>query len=182
MATTKNILIAQRYSEALLQLAREGKVTYGKIGEDLALVRDTLNQSSDLAAFLVNPVMSADNKKEIVGKIFSSEIDKLILNFLFVLIEKDRFRVFSEVIESYNKALDDINNVQRISVSSAVDLTEDAKSRLKAKLEGKLRKSVAFDWTINPEIIAGLIIKMGDNVIDMSMKHKLEDLSKNIVK
>ncbi len=182
MTTTKNILIAQRYSDALLQLAKEGKVTYGKIGDDLSLIKETLAQSADLAEFLVNPVISTENKKEIVNKIFSGEIDNFVLNFLGVLIEKGRFGVFSEVIETYNNALDDINNIQRVSVTSAVDMTEDAKGRLKIKLEQKLKKSVAFDWNVNPEIIAGLVIKMGDNVIDMSMKHKLEDLSKNIVK
>ena len=61
-------------------------------------------------------------------------------------------------------------------------MSNEAQSKLKNKLEEKLKKNVVLDLVINPEIIAGLVIKMGDNVVDMSLKHKLEDLSKNIIR
>lgn len=178
----KNGLIADRYAEALAEIAKSDLLTYEKISADLKTIENILNQSPDLDEFLNNPLMSSEDKKEIINKVFTDEIDVLTVNFLKILIDKNRFSIFREIINSYNKILDSNNNVSRIQVTSAVILTDDAKVRLKAKLEAKLKKSVTLDWDINPEIIAGLVIKMGDNIIDTSLKHKLEDLNKAITK
>lgn len=182
MVNTKDTLIAERYSDALIEIAKEGKLAYSKISENLNMVSEILSQSKDLAEFLTNPLVSVEDKKEILEKVFSNEVDSLIINFLKLLVDKNRFFVFDEIVNSYNKSLDDINNISRIQVTSAVALNEDAKKRLKEKLENKLRLNVVLNLDINPEIIAGLVIKIGDNVIDMSLKNKLEDLSKNITR
>jgi len=183
---TKNILIAERYAEALVEIAKDGtsggKLTYSKIGEDLNLIKEILMQSKDLNDVLINPIVSAEKKKEIVDKVFSDEVDFLIINLLKVMIDKDRFSVFSDVLDAYNKSLDGINNISRVNVTSAVEMSAESQDKLKHKLEEKLRKSVVLDLDINSDIIAGLVIKIGDNIIDMSLKHKLEDLSKNIMK
>lgn len=182
MAVTKNTIIADRYADALVKTARDGKLAFEKISDDLNLVKSTLNQSKDLNEFLTMPLVSIDDKKEIIDKVFSKEIDTLIINFLKVMIDKNRFELFDYVLESFNKSMDSINNISRIKVTSAVEMTEDAKKKLKIKLEEKLKKNVIFDLDINQDIIAGLVIRIGDNIIDMSLKHKLEDLSKNIMK
>lgn len=182
MTKTKDILIAERYSQALVEIAQEGKLTYEKIGSELNLIKNTLALSKDLDEFLNNPLISADDKKEILIKVFSTELDELIINFLKLLIDKNRFNVFGEIIEAYNKALDNINNISRIKVTSAVEMSKELQQKLKSKLENKLNKNVVLDLEINANIIAGLVIKIGDNIIDMSLKHKLEDLSKSIVR
>lgn len=182
MTNTKNIVIADRYADALVKIAQDGKLTFEKIHTDLNTVKEILTQSKDLSEFLANPIMSAESKKEVIDKVFSNETDALIVNFLKVLVDKNRFEAFDEVLDSYNKYLDEINNISRIEVTSAVKMSEDSENRLKIKLEEKLKKNVVLDLNINPDIIAGLIIKIGDNVVDMSMKHKLQDLSKSITR
>lgn len=179
---TKNTLIAQRYADALVRLARDGKLTFEKISKDLNLIKEILEQSKDLQAVLVNPVVSTDDKKEIINKVFSNEIDVLIINFLKLLTDKNKFGIFEDVLEAYNKSIDSINNIKKVSVTSAVTMPTDAQSRLKQKLEEKLKANVVLDLNINKDIIAGLVIKIDDNVIDMSLKHKLEDLSKSITR
>lgn len=180
MTSTKNTLIAERYAEALVEIAKDGKLTFEKISTDLNLIKEILAQSKDLNEFLINPVTAAEDKKEIVDKVFTNEIDGLIINFLKVLIDKDRFSAFEDILEAYNVSLDRRNNISRVQVTSAVDMSEEAKAKLKQKLETKLRKNVVLDLETNANIIAGLVIKIGDNIIDMSLKHKLEDLSKNL--
>lgn len=184
MTTTQNKYntIAKRYSDALIEIINDGKLTYKKASSDLNLIESTLKQSADLDKFLTNPLISSADKKEIINRVFSEDVDAVIINFLKVLVDKDRFEAFGEIVVTYNEALDKINNLSRIQVTSAIELSEDTKNRLKNKLEAKLQKTVALDWEINSGIIAGLVIKMGDNVIDTSLKHKLEDLSKTITK
>lgn len=180
MTNTKNILIADRYSDALVELAKEGALTFEKISSDLKLIKDTLEQSSDLNEVLINPVVSIENKKEIIDKVFSADVDVLVLNFLKVIIDKERFDTFLEICDSFAKARDAVENISRVEVVSAVEMSQDAKAKLKSKLEEKMHKNVVLDLKINPQIIAGLVISIGDNVIDMSLKHKLEDLSKKL--
>lgn len=182
MANSGNILVADRYADALVKLAQEGKLTFSKISADLSTIKDILNQSKDLDAFLTNPLTSIDDKKEIIEKVFSNEIDVLIINFLKVLVDKNRFSAFAEVFDSYNKYLDNINNISRVKVISAVEMSKEAEGRLKEKLEAKLKKNVVLDLNIDASIIAGLVIKIGDNIVDMSLKHKLEDLNKNLIR
>ena len=182
MVNKKNTLIANRYAEALVQIAKSGKLSFENVSANLNLVKETLETSKDLDTFLTNPIISIEDKKEIVNKVFADEINVLILNFLKVIIDKNRFDTFPEIFETYSKAIDDINNISRISVTSAVEMSKEAQARLKEKLELKLRKNVILDLNINTDIIAGLVINIGDNVIDMSLKNKLEDLSKNIIR
>lgn len=179
---TKNTIIAQRYADALVRIAKEGKLTFEKISKDLNLVKEILTSSKDLNEVLVNPVVSIEDKKEILDKVFSSEIDVLVINLLKLLTDKNKFNIFDEVLEAYNKSIDSVNNIKRVLVTSAVTMPEDAKNRLKQKLEEKLKANVVLDLNINKDIIAGLVIKIDDNVIDMSLKHKLEDLSKSIIR
>lgn len=182
MENTKNILIADRYAEALVKIAKDGKLTFEKISADLNSINEILSQSKDLYEILINPVVSIENKKEIIDRVFSNEIDALIINFLKILVDKNRFNAFDEIISSYNKAIDKVNNISRVDVTSAVEMNDEAKNKLKNKLEEKMKLNVILNLNVNPDIIAGLVIKIGDNVIDMSLKHKLEDLSKNIIR
>lgn len=178
----KQHLIANRYANALVELVKSELLSYEKVSADLNIIEQILDQSTDLNEVLKNPIISIEDKKEIITKVFSNEVDVLIVNFLKVLVDKDRFGAFAQIVVAYHEILDQINNLVRVKVTSAVDLKEDAKSRLKEKLENKLQKEVTFDWKINSEIIAGLVIQMGDNVIDTSLKYKLEDLSKSITR
>jgi len=184
MAKTQNKhhIISKRYSDALVELTKSTDLSYDKIYSELMIVENTLSQSPDLNDFFNNPLISVEDKKDIIDKIFTNEIDSLMVNFLKVLVDKDRFSAFEEITRTFKDAVDKVNNISRVKVTSAVNLSEEAKNRLKNKLEEKMKKIVTLDWEINPEIIAGLVIQMGDNVIDSSLKNKLEDLSKTITK
>lgn len=182
MTNTKNTLIAERYAEALVSIANTGELSFEKILNELDSIKQTLVLSSDLSAVLVNPIISIENKKEILTSVFQNEISTIMLNFLKVLIDRNRFDVLDDILVVFKASIDKINNVKRIEVTSAVAMSDESSEKLKTKLETKLKASVILESQINPEIIAGLVIKIGDNVIDMSLKHKLEDLSKNITK
>ncbi len=182
MTDTKNILIAQRYSQALSDMAKEGVLSYEQINDNLTRISDILNSSNDLKEFLINPLVSADDKKDVLNQIFSNETDSVILNFLKVLIDKKRFDAFDEIVLSYRTDLDKINNISRVKVVSAVEMTVEEKDRLIAKLSQKMNKQVILETEVDEEILAGLVIKIGDNVIDTSLRHKLDELEKSIMK
>ena len=171
-------LTAKRYSDALLELSQDSD----KIRKELEEIVDTLSSSQDLKDFMSNPVISIEDKKSVIEKIFAGKIDKTLLNFLKLLVYKDRFNLIDEILESYSKDVDKQKNIQKVSVISAIELDEELKSKLINKLAQKLNKNIELETQLDKDIIAGLVIKTEDNVIDMSLKHKFEEMKKEIAK
>ena len=182
MNNDKNILAAKRYAEALVDFGKAEKISYVSIATDLANIQTILSKSSDLYATLTNPLISNEDKEEIIENVFTKDIDTLIINFLKILVEKNRFNLIYDVIQVYNSMLDDINGIARIEVTSAVELNDIEQADVQAKLASKLKKQIVIKYKIDKSIIAGLIIKMGDNIIDMSVARKLEDYKMALTK
>ncbi|MBQ6516923.1 ATP synthase F1 subunit delta [bacterium] len=175
-------LAAKRYSKALIELSMDGSIDNTMILNQLYFVQEVLNSSKELRDVLNMPQISTDIKKEILNKVYEPHIDKVVLNFLNVLLEQNRFKEFDEILASYKEELDKFKNINNVEVISAVELTDEQKDRLKNKLQEKLNCSIEANWGIDPAIMAGLVIKYDGNVIDMSLRNKLKDLNKNIVR
>ncbi len=182
MNNDKNILIAQRYAESLIEFGRDGKLSYMSISTDLANVLTIISHSKDLFEALTNPLVTVADKEAIVDKVFEQDVDVLVKNFLKLLVEKNRFNLICDIVKVYNSLLDDINEVARVEVVSAVELNDMEKNSIQDKLAEKLNKQISIKYKIDESIIAGLIFKMGDDIIDMSVAHKLEDYKKAIIK
>lgn len=180
MAATQISLSAKNYADALVKLGKDGVLSFDDIYKNLEIVNEITSLSPDLVNVLENPTISVDTKNSIVEEVFSNQIDSHIKDFLKILIEKNRFNELKGIIEAYSVELDNINNIKRVEVTSAIDLKEETKQRIIEKLQTKLQKTVIAQWLKNEEIIGGLVIKIDDDVIDSSLKNKLENLSKNL--
>lgn len=174
-------LTAKNYADALVQVGRDNVLSYDDVLKNIESVKEICESSKDLTEVLINPAVSDDTKYSIIDEVFKKDINEKIIDFLKVLIEKKRFTEFSGIVEAYKNELDKINNIQRVSVTSAVTLNDDMKQRIIEKLQKRLQKNVTAEWLIDTEIIGGLVVKINDDVIDSSLKNKLENLSKNLI-
>lgn len=182
MTNTKNNLIAKRYSDALITLVQEQNADYGKINSELKSIYDSIKDSADLSSFMENPIISSDDKKSVMSNLLNGKVDNILINFIKLLIDKERFDTFYEIVEEFDLKVADLNNIQKVSVTSAIELNDGIKSRLTEKLSSKLNKNIELVTNIDPEIIAGLVIKIDDNIIDMSLKNKFEEMKKRMIK
>lgn len=183
MANDKNILIAERYAQSLVELGQSNDLSYVSIASDLAIVQQILKRSKDLYEALTNPLVSVEDKDDIVEAVFSKDVDVLIKNFLKILVDVDRFNLIFDIITVFNKLLDEVNNVARVEVISAVALNENEMNIIHEKLSEKIKdKQVTVKYSVDESIIAGLIFKLGDDVLDTSVSHRLEELQKSIIK
>lgn len=176
----KNIKTARRYAQALLDSAKEYNQVE-KVYQDLKMIENTFNESGDLFDFLRNPVISFQDKSDVLEQVFESELNKETYNFLLILAENNRFDLFESVCCQYLKAMDELNNILKVKVVSAVNLKEDHKRKLIEKLEYKTSKTIVPEYIINPEIIGGLIIELEDRTIDSSIQSKLNNLKKQLI-
>lgn len=180
----KNIqisLTAKNYADALLKLGQDNVLNYADISKNLSIIKEVIESSNDLKAVFDNPAVSEETKFSIIDDIFSNILDERIKGFLKILIEKKRFNELDGIIAAFNLELDKINNIQRVDITSAINLNDETKAKITEKLKQKLQKDIIANWVVNEDIIGGLVVQIDDNVIDSSLRNKLENLSKNII-
>ncbi len=177
----ENKLVSERYAQALLELVSDN-LSKEDILKELLDITESVKGSGDLNKVMTSPVISNDEKKNVISKLFENTTNKVILNFLKLLVDKNRFSMLESITKEYKNEINRLNNLLSINVTSAINLTEDEKSAIKDKLSNILNKNIELEWATNPDIIAGLVFEVGDNIIDNSLRHKLQDLSRNIMK
>lgn len=182
MNNTNNQLIATRYAKSLIGLANEGGLNYGVLHQNLQNVKEILSLTSELYDTLCNPVISINNKEDLIGCIFANDTDETIRNFLKLLVKENRFNLIYEIIKIYDNMLDKINNISKVEVLSAIELDDNLKEQIKNKLGEILKKEIIVNYNTDKSIMAGLVYKMGDNIFDTSLKGKLDKFKKAILK
>lgn len=174
-------LSAKNYSKALVEMVRDNVISFEDLSKDLATVSEILETSQDLRLTLENPTVSEAVKSQIVEEVFKNEVHPQVVNFLMVLIDKNRFSEFPQIKADYEIKLDDVNKIQSVEITSAVELSDEYRERILQKLSEKLQKNIRPNWKVDENIIAGLIYRINDNVIDTSIKSKLDKLNKNLM-
>ncbi|MBR1776141.1 ATP synthase F1 subunit delta [bacterium] len=176
-------IVAKRWASALIDLTKEDEsLTSESILQNLKDVSDTFNSSEELKNAINNPSVSVEEKQIVLSKLYQGKISPIIYNFLYVLNLKKRLNIINEIADEYEKETERLNNIVRVDITSAIEIDEDKKQELKSKIENKIHKEIKADWKINNEIIAGLVFDINGTVVDNSIKHKLVELSENIIK
>lgn len=176
-------LVAKRWALALMELAQEDEnISKEDILDDLQEIANTINSSEELSNVINNPSISSEEKQVVLCKLFQNSILPIVYNFIFALNLKKRVSIIGEIAVEFEKELERIKNIAHVNVTSAINLNDERKEQIKAKIAEKLNKDVIVEWGVDSDIIAGLIFNIDELIIDNSIRHKLEDLSKTIIK
>lgn len=176
-----NKLVAQRYAKALLELSNDG-LTKEQIMSEISDVSESLSGSDDLQRLMASPVISGTEKNNVLSKVFEKNISETVLNFLRLLVDKNRFSILDSIVTEYRSEVNKINNILNIKITSAISLSDAEKAMIKVKLEKILNKDIELEWSDDSSIIGGLVFEVGDSIVDNSLRHKLQEISRNIVK
>lgn len=177
----KNIKIARKYSNALLEAANENNIT-DKIKDNLVFIVETINSNPQLKDFLYSPIIHINDKKEVIDKLFSIHTDKITIDFLYILTDENRLNIIEEILNQFSKSYNLQKNIVKPNVISAIELNEEQKNRLIEKLENKLSKKVIPEFYIDKQIIGGLIVEIEDTTIDCSLRTKFSNMKKQLTK
>ena len=173
--------IAKKYSEALFSLAEE-KDEFIKFKNDLNSIKEAFTEHKEFKNVLFHPRIKIEEKKRIFKRIFKEKISQEIYNFIQLLIDKRRIFYIKAIINQFNDLVNDRKKILEIEVVSAIKLEENMKNRLKDKLEKGMNYEVVLNNKVDPEILGGLVLKIGDKIIDGSIQYKLNTLSEQIEK
>lgn len=165
------------YAEALLKSSQAINLI-NKTGDDLQLIASTISQSIILKNFLSNPLVLAESKKKVLRRLFESEISLHVFNFLYILVERRRIQLFNSIVENYLGLVYQLELITIANVYSAVLLSDMQKKALENKLQRMTgSKKIELFVYIKPELLGGLVIKIGSKVIDMSIYGQLNQIS-----
>ena len=179
IADVKHIKAAKKYSNALFQSALEaGKAE--KVYNDIVFVLETIETNVQLKNALTNPIVTVTDKKDIAQKLFGIHVEKITLDFICLLLENGRLDCLNEVVNRYNQTNNRENNIITPVIISAVELNDEQKRRINQKLEIKTNKKVVPEYSIEPDIIGGIIVEIDDKTIDCSLKTKFDNMKKQL--
>lgn len=176
----KQIEIAKRYGLALFELAKEEDKLFA-FREELARVIQTMDEYPDLKKLYLHPRIRREDKKLLLEKIFSVELSRELLNFLKLLTDRRRESYLEAIYQDYLDLLNKEENILEIEVFSAISLPDDLRNKLVEKLTALTGSRISIKEKVDPEIIGGLILKIGDRIIDGSIRKDLEALKNKIV-
>lgn len=169
--------IAQPYAEALMTVAQSKNLTEA-FGDDARGLITLLSESQELRGFFDNPFILPENKKAVIGRVLSDDTDAFFRNFLMLLVDKKRISVLSAICQQYLSLLRKLNKTVLAEVVSAVPLSESQEQAVKQKVIAMTQaREVELQKNVDPELIGGVIIKVGSQVIDASLRGQLRRLS-----
>lgn len=167
----KQSAIARRYARALFQLAKE-QGSLDTVASDLQLISRFL-EDPDLKDLLGHQRVSSRRKKEMVRALWEKYVSTTVLAFVELLVDKHRERYLDAIIEVFADLLRAERNIAVAEIKTAFPLDPDAKERVRQVLEEHFKKKIELKVSVHPELIGGLVIKVGDRVIDGSVSKRL---------
>jgi len=166
---------AIRYAKAILSFALEQNKEV-EVNDDMLLIASTINENEDLQMLLNSPVIKSDLKKSTLKEVFSSKISSLSVGLIDLLIDNKRLSIISEVAKKYTILYDKLKGIEVAKVTTAVPLTKELNEQVLKKVKEITGKEATIENNVNPDIIGGFILRIGDVQYDASISNKLQVL------
>ncbi len=179
-----NIKVASRYAKALFSLTEE-QGELAQVRSNLKFIYQSLLSHNNLKKTMLNPLVSSKIKKTILEEILDKcqTTPSIILkNFLNLLAIKNRFEALKEICEEFEEKLLNKENKQKATVYSAQKLDEDQLANLSQQLKKTHSRQFILSNVVDPNLLAGIRIKIKDKILDYSIKSQLDALSKQMLK
>jgi F-type H+-transporting ATPase subunit delta len=173
--------VARVYAESLLQLAG-GSERIDELGAQLEQIATLVDAEPQFRAFLHSPAIPDSEKKRVVEAALRGRADDVLVDFLGVLLDKQRIAELESIASAYRERADVAAGRQRVQVSSAVALADDQRQRLQSLLEERLRRTCILETQVEPDLLGGIVFTIGDKVYDGSVRNQLRRLRKEMMK
>jgi F-type H+-transporting ATPase subunit delta len=170
--------IAQVWARALFEVAKEHDLLDG-VREQLGAFVDALNESRELAVFLFSPYFSTEEKKDGLKRAVTGA-EPVLMNFLEALIERHRMPVIFRIRARYDELWEDERGLLPVAVTSAVALDESTVSHIGDRIGEQTRRTVELSSSVDPDILGGIVLRVGNVILDASIRNRLEQLRKQV--
>jgi ATP synthase F1 delta subunit len=172
--------IAAVYARSLFEVAGE-QDKLDVVREQLGEFADALNETRDLQVFFFSPYFSTKEKQDGLERVVS-DADPVIVNFLKLLIEKHRMPAIFRIRANYEALWEEENKLLPVQITSAVELDKAIVKQLGDRIAEQTDRKVELSANVDPDILGGIVVRVGNSVLDASVRNRLEQLRRTVVK
>ena len=172
--------IAEVYSRSLFEVAKERGVL-DRVHEELGQFAGALDGSRDLQVFFFSPYFSSQEKKDGIGALVD-DADENFVRFLELLAERHRMPAIFRIRREFDRLWRRENRLLPVEITSAVALDDSVATRIGDEIGRQTGRRVQLTSTVDPDVLGGLVLRVGNMVLDASIRNRLEQLRKSVVK
>jgi len=175
-------LIAKTYGDALFELALEEN-KLDAIADDVAAVAEAFKENPELSKLMNHPKIEKTEKCQVMENILKDKVADEITGFFDIIIKKDRYRDIQDILKYFLEKIKEYKNIGTAYVTTAFPLSDEQKSRVEARLlETTKYEKMEINYSEDSSLIGGMVIRIGDRVVDSSIKTKLYEFTKDLSK
>ena len=173
--------LSRRYAKALFEVALEHDVA-GEVASELAKLGSLVKGIPHVVELLSSPTLSSVKKEELLSElVYGSSLTTYTANFLKVLVDNGRFRLIFEIIRGYQEAEDEHKGIREVEITTPFSLSEGEKKIIFGNLKKVVGEKIRIKERIDPEIVGGIIIRVGSTVYDGSITHSMERMRRDMI-
>ena len=175
-------LVSKVYGDALFEEAME-KNALSLWYEEIRALKSVFLENPELVQFLNHPQIVKEEKEKVIENIFSQRISRELLGFLVIVIEKDRQNEIVPICDYFIDRVKEHEKIGVVKITSAVELSEEQRERVEKRiLETTAFVSLETSYMVDPTLLGGLVIRIGDRVVDSSIKTQLEEIKRDLTR
>ncbi len=172
-------LVSRRYANALFDAAFESK-SYEKVEDELNFISKSLKGEPQFYQLFKSPLITVQEKKEMITTIFKKNISEQVYNLLLILVEKRREEHIKDIINEYIALVDEVKNKVNAVAITAVPIENKDLLKLKENLSKSSEKDVQLQNYVDPDVVGGILIRIGDKVIDGTIKSRIVQMREQL--
>ena len=174
-------LVSKTYAQALFELAVEENKT-APFMEEAAGLLEVIRTNVEFGQFMNHPKIQKEDKIDVVKNVFENQISKELVGFLITIVEKDRYTEIEDILSEFIAAVKEYNNIGTAYVTTAIALENKEKQDIESRLLATTKyETIECIYDVDIDLIGGMVIKMGDRVVDSSIRTKLDKLQRELL-
>lgn len=175
----KTTILARKYGGAIYEIAKE-QHGLEQVEQELTFIRDTIQGNAELKEFINHPFLTKDAKKDTIKKLFADKVQPVVLQFCYVVIDRDRIDLLPEMVDVYISLAHHELGMEEAVVTSALPLSETQAEALREKLGELTGLRITLKRKVDPALIGGFTVRIGDKLIDGSVARQLHTLKERM--
>ena len=172
--------IAQVYARSLFEVAQE-RDELDEVRDQVGQFSDALSESRDLQTFFFSPYFSTEEKKKGLDTALEGA-DETFLNFLALLIENHRMPALFRIRRELDRMWRDVNQLLPVQITSAIELDEAVAEQIGEEIGRQTGRKVELTSTVDPDVLGGIVVRVGNSILDASIRTRLERLRKQVAR
>ena len=175
-------LVSKTYGDALFELAVEENRT-DSLMEEILMLQTVLKENQDFEKILEHPEISKQNKLQVIEDVFKGRISDALTGFLRIVVTKGRYKDLPDIFAYFIARVKEYRKIGVAQVTSAISLSDVQKQKIEKKLlDSTQYETMEIEYKVDESLIGGLLIRIGDRIVDSTIKHRLTSLTASLMK